>query len=690
MYGVSSSPHIIVFFICALFVLVVLASIISNNSATHNTHEPFNISPSDMFKLSYDKISPTCYDLAQKLQIDVSGLTDSQVAALKTIANNTYVTGSGDTYGTNQCVIPRNVATDTYKIDNCLISSLAGGDTNTIQLETNPTFSNIDAMWDIQDGCVINNDLLKSKIKDIAKKLDDNTKYLSQKAVETINNATTALQQQTTNLNSQTTAYNTTTSQNNYYTQVATIATFNETQLASAAMTQTVQNQNLASQYNISAQRATEFANFVADKIIGIRWYVYTDYFEPGGQAFLDNMWNGNIMPYDGGLTTRIDGFDYLTDQTGTYKQYTYTQNTTYLFEFLFRPDVSGTWGFELTSDDASYMWLHSNDDYSEPMGTSILGSGTNPLKYNGSSNLLINNGGLHAMTAKTATKDLSANGTLYKIRIVFGNWKYTTDPTMVQNNGQGIRLRVRRPGSTSYFVLTSGNSGFGAPSDEWFNKYMTFEYYKKGMLAKVYSGYFNDNANFFRNTQPLTLTRLRQAYNMRKDFSSIPPGHGFNKTDSFDKNIELVMTTNHLSNPTKVKLYPFGWGCPGSTCYTSSDGTLRTISLFGYFKAPITGSYTFYFAGDDAAYMWFGSDAKETVVTGKSTAFDKSMSLAAVKLPGTHGTQSQPFKITLTQGTLTPIRIVQGDAGATTTLLFGYERPDGEVVYDLTVDFVF
>ena len=68
-----------------------------------------------------------------------------------------------------------------------------------------------------------------------------------------------------------------------------------------------------------------------------------------------------------------------------------------------FRPNVTGTWTFYTTSDDASYLWIGN---------TSVIGYTT--------SNALVNNGGLHPSIKTSGTISLNAD-IYYPIRIMFG-----------------------------------------------------------------------------------------------------------------------------------------------------------------------------------------------------------------------------------------------------------------------------
>jgi GLEYA domain len=449
---------------------------------------------------------------------------------------------------------------------------------------------------------------------------------------------------------------------------------------ATEAQQQAIANQALASSYDLQSAEGQELNTYLANKVVGFRWYAYNDYFEFNGPAdsnatnkFLENIWNSKIMPFDSGLTNVIDMYSGVTDSGATYKITDQSTYMTMMFEFIFRPDVSGSWRFEVTSDDAAYLWINklSEESTADP-GIGYF-SGTNKLILN---KALISNGGLHGMISQLASITLEQN-VEYRVRLVQGN-----------NYGpQGIRLRVARP-NNSLFVLRSDSSGVGAyDGNRLKSRYMVFDTYKTGMLCKVYRGYFWDSTNFFRNNKPMTAVRLKRAYNMNKDWLTTP-GHGITMTASFADNPELITTSNHTStNPTSTKTHALG-----TCCYPFNNTDTRSISFFGWFIPPDTGSYTFYFAGDDAIYLWMGKQSRERVRSGLSDSFDSDSgpNSAWVKIPGLHGTLSQPFSITLTKGVPIAMRIVQGDWGGGNTVVFGYKRPNGLIEYDLTKDFRF
>lgn len=82
-----------------------------------------------------------------------------------------------------------------------------------------------------------------------------------------------------------------------------------------------------------------------------------------------------------------------------------------------FLPDISGTWRFYTTSDDASYVWI-GNSAYSD-----YYTGGPSPI------NLTVNNGGEHGPRERSGTAILTA-GVYYPLRIQFGN-KASSDTAM-------------------------------------------------------------------------------------------------------------------------------------------------------------------------------------------------------------------------------------------------------------------
>ena len=84
------------------------------------------------------------------------------------------------------------------------------------------------------------------------------------------------------------------------------------------------------------------------------------------------------------------------------------------------------------------------------------------------------------------------------------------------------------------------------------------------------------------------------------------------------------------------------------------SGTLLHSVEWFGYFFAPVTGSYTFYLDSDDASYLWIGSTALAGYTTSNSIINDG----------GGHGITEVSGTISLTAGTYYPIRSQYGNGG--------------------------
>jgi hypothetical protein len=121
----------------------------------------------------------------------------------------------------------------------------------------------------------------------------------------------------------------------------------------------------------------------------GLTWSLYN------GIYFADDLTLLSGTPTSNGTTNAISNVDFLTGHAPTQFSADITG--------YFKPDVSGTWSFSLTSDDASYLWLPA-------------AGGSNDT----TASALINNGGLHGSTTVSQSIALNSN-VYYPIRIVYG-----------------------------------------------------------------------------------------------------------------------------------------------------------------------------------------------------------------------------------------------------------------------------
>ena len=135
------------------------------------------------------------------------------------------------------------------------------------------------------------------------------------------------------------------------------------------------------------------------------------------------------------------DNMGNLTSATNTdvrteLNSYSVGTTDTWLFRGYFLADTTATnWRFRTRSDDASYVWI----------GTDSTAADTNL----NTSNAIVDNGGLHGLTARTSSDISLTAGLFYPFAVVIGN-----------NNGPGaLTLSFSSNGGTSY--STDGDGYF-------------------------------------------------------------------------------------------------------------------------------------------------------------------------------------------------------------------------------------
>jgi hypothetical protein len=143
---------------------------------------------------------------------------------------------------------------------------------------------------------------------------------------------------------------------------------------------------------------------------------------------------------------------------------------------------------------------------------------------------------------------------------------------------------------------------------------------YTAGVFKTTYSGYFNDNVNFFATATPASV--------------------GGNPATS-------VQTTEITEPPT-------------------DDGSNFSCQWLGYFKPTTSETYTFFTSSDDASYVWIGNNTITGFTTTNST----------VNNGGLHGTQERSGTIALTAGTYYPLRVQFGELSGGDVMTFSYSTP--------------
>ena len=101
-------------------------------------------------------------------------------------------------------------------------------------------------------------------------------------------------------------------------------------------------------------------------------------------------------------------------------------------------------------------------------------------------------------------------------------------------------------------------------------------------------------------------------------------------------------------------------------TFNTASIPTTTSWQYLGYFRAPDTGTFTFYISSDDASYLWVGATAVSGFTTGNALA----------KNPGEHPVEEDSGTIALEDGELYAIRIQVGNNAAGGSIKFEFAGP--------------
>ena len=96
-------------------------------------------------------------------------------------------------------------------------------------------------------------------------------------------------------------------------------------------------------------------------------------------------------------------------------------------------------------------------------------------------------------------------------------------------------------------------------------------------------------------------------------------------------------------------------------------------MEIFGYFRASVSGTYTFYLASDDGSYIWIGPNA----LVGYTT------SNANIQHPSYAGFTPITCTVTLLAGTYYPIRIHYTEGAGGDDLRFSFTPPGGTQTYN-------
>jgi hypothetical protein len=148
------------------------------------------------------------------------------------------------------------------------------------------------------------------------------------------------------------------------------------------------------------------------------------------------------------------------------------------------------------------------------------------------------------------------------------------------------------------------------------------------GLMFRVFNGYFNDDVTFFdRATETHT-----------------------GVTTSI---VDIGVGTNGIRPVNGAENYSVEW--------------------YGYFYAPVTGTWTFYTNSDDASYLWVGAAAQSGYTVANAT----------VNNGGQHGMVERSGTFSMTAGTFYPIRVQYGESGGGDNCQVSFMTPAGQRVTD-------
>lgn len=372
-----------------------------------------------------------------------------------------------------------------------------------------------------------------------------------------------------------------------------------------------------------STQRVTRSIDVIprpTDFVMGMAQVQYRGYFSDDTNWFTDARYSSSVM---GNTTTSTSGlpiFDGTSDLGG---------KTSFSWTGYFIPDLTGEWQFNITSDDASYMWI-GND--------AIVNYQSNP------GSALISNGGIHAEKSVTGKLNLIKNK-IYPLRIQYGN----------DTNAAVFKFKYMAPGFNT-----------------WQEDFSTLLWRTSGATK-------NDCTNFGLS--------YRLVAELGYDRVGLPAGCKVNGIDPpFEVN--WVQTKSEIRTPRELSSIPKPEGSLSGlhearfSGYladnpellkgkTASQVAVRTILPFfkdqsyeslgqntfmwsGYLVPDVSGEWTFRINSDDATYMWLGNEAIQNWMDNLSTA--------QIAIGGTHEPRSRTKTLSLKKDSVYPIRILYGN----------------------------
>jgi hypothetical protein len=106
---------------------------------------------------------------------------------------------------------------------------------------------------------------------------------------------------------------------------------------------------------------------------------------------------------------------------------------------------------------------------------------------------------------------------------------------------------------------------------------------------------------------------------------------------------------------------------------YPVNNGDSYSMEIFGYFRATVSGTYTFSLATDDGSYMWIGANALVGYTTSNANIING----------GARAMTTVTCNITLLAGTYYPIRIHYREVNNDNDLRFSFTPPGGTQTFN-------
>jgi hypothetical protein len=144
------------------------------------------------------------------------------------------------------------------------------------------------------------------------------------------------------------------------------------------------------------------------------------------------------------------------------------------------------------------------------------------------------------------------------------------------------------------------------------------------------------------------------------------------------------LTSTNDSSNVTGTTGLPsanhrYGVNLWPSIAFGNGVGDTYGFIAIGYFRPPTTGTYTIYTSSDDGSGVWIG----ELALAGATrTSANATLNNG---LGAGQGNTKRSSTISLTGGTIYPIRIVMEEGGGGDNLTFSWAGPNISETTDLT-----